>query len=167
MTVSDDHREEDRLHPWEVVSHLVRHVLQGAVDVGAFAQVSYPAEAPDEALLGGELAEDHLRLGEVQAPYGPGEVDLGPVILISQPLGEDPGELLDVLHQYTRWRLLEGNGLRGVDGEEQLDGTVDDPDLTTFRSLDWTVTCSWDRPRPSRRQSLRDGSVEHGQEDQV
>lgn len=70
-----------------MLSHLLGHVSEGAVDVGAFAQVPDPTETPDEALSGRELAEDHLRLGEVQASDGPSDLDLVPVFLVSELLG--------------------------------------------------------------------------------
>lgn len=85
---------------------MVSHVFEGAVSVGAFTQVSDRCKVPDEVLFGGELAEDYLSLGVVQASYGPGDLDLAPVLLISETLGEDPGELLDALHQAARRRLL-------------------------------------------------------------
>ena len=124
MAISDDHREEGSLRPGVVVGHLVCHVFEGAVGVGAFAEVCNPTETPDEALPGCKLAEDHLLLGEVQASYGPGDLDLAQVLFISQLLSKDLGELLDVFHQYSRWGLLQGDALRGVDDEKQLDGAV-------------------------------------------
>lgn len=88
------------------MSQLVGHVFQGTVDVGAFPQVPDPAEVPDEVLPGRELAEDDLRLGEMQTSYGPADLDLAPVLLVRQPLGKDLGELFDVFHQDTRRGLL-------------------------------------------------------------
>lgn len=172
VAVSDDHREERGVRPRVVLRQLVGHVFQGAVDVGALSQVPDPAQVPDEVGPGGELAEDDLRLGEMQASDGPADLDLALVLLVGEPLGEDLGELFDVFHQDPRRRLLQGDGLRGVDGEEQLDGTVDYSCLTMFRS--WcglrrdrrrggvrTVSSPRNRPGPMRGQILRDCCLEH------
>lgn len=109
MPVSDDHREEDGLLPRVVVDHLVSHFFEGAVGVGAFALVPNVIEVPDEVLPGCELTEDMLRLREVQASYGPGDLD-APVIpfrlVLVQFLGKHLGELLNFLHQAARWGLL-------------------------------------------------------------
>lgn len=82
------------------------HVFEGAVDIGAFAQISDSPEVPDEVLFGRELAEDHLRLGEMQASYGPHDLDLAFVLFTSKPLHKDLNELFDVFHQDTSWWLL-------------------------------------------------------------
>lgn len=107
-----------------MLGHLVGHVSEGAVDVGAFAQVRDPTQTPDEALSGCELAEDHLCLREVQASDGPRDLDLTLVVLICEFLGEYFGVLLDAVHKTARRRLLQGDGLRRVNGEEDLDGTI-------------------------------------------
>lgn len=106
MAVSDDHREKDGLGSWVVLSQKVGHVFQSTVDVGAFSQVTDPSQAPDEVLPGGERAEDNLSLGEMQASYGPADLDLAVVLFISQLLGKDLRELFDLFHQNPRWRLL-------------------------------------------------------------
>ncbi len=106
MPVGDEHREEGALRPRVVLRHLVDHVFDGAVGVGAFALVFNPTEVPDEVLPGRELAEDPLVLGEVLASYGPGDQDLALVLLISQPLDKDFGELLNFLHQRPGRGLL-------------------------------------------------------------
>lgn len=93
------------------MGHLVGHVFEGAVGERAFAFVNDPTKIPDEVLLGCELAEHPLRLGEVQASYGPADLDLALVFFISQPLDKDLGELLHVFHQDPRWGLLQGDGL--------------------------------------------------------
>lgn len=108
-----------------MLGHLVRHVFEGTVDVSAFAQVSDRSEIPDEVLSGCELAEDHLLLGEVQPTYGPSDLDMAPVLLISQPLGKDLCEFSDTLHQAARWGLLQCDGFWGVNSEVHPDGTVD------------------------------------------
>lgn len=88
---------------------MVSHFLDGTVGVGAFALVPNVIEVPDEVLLSCELTEDVLRLREVQASYGPGDLD-APVILIclvlAQILGKHLGELLNFLHQAARRGLL-------------------------------------------------------------
>lgn len=106
MPVGDEHGEEDGLRPRVVLGHLLDHVFDGAVGVGAFALVYDPAEVPDEVLPGRELAEDELVLGEVLASDGPGDLDPALVLLIGQPLDKDLGELLDFFHQRPRWGLL-------------------------------------------------------------
>lgn len=106
MAVSDDHREEDGLRPCEVVGHVVGHFFKGAVGVGAFAFIYNPIEVPDEVLLACEWTEDVLRLREVQASYGPGDLDLALVLHIRQPLGKDLGELHNFFKHAPRWRLL-------------------------------------------------------------
>lgn len=127
VAVRDDHGEEGGLRPWiMVLGHLVGHVSEGAVNVGAFAQVRDPAQAPDEGLSGCELAEDHLCLRKVQASDGPSDLDLTSVLLVCECLGEYSGVLLDALHQTARRGLLQGNGLWRVNGEEDLDGTVNE-----------------------------------------
>lgn len=106
MPVSDDHREEHRLCPCGVVGHVLSHIFKGAVGEGAFALVYNPYNVPDEGLLVCEVTEDKLRLGEVQASYGPGDLDLALVQLVIQLLGKHLGELLHFLHQAARRRLL-------------------------------------------------------------
>lgn len=106
MPVGDEDREEDDLRPGVVLGHLLDHVFDSTVCIGAFALVFHPTEVSDEVLLGCELAEDPLVLGEVLAPDGPGDVDLALVLFISQPLDKDLGELLNFLHQRPRWGLL-------------------------------------------------------------
>lgn len=91
--------------------HLVGHVFEGAVDVGAFAQVFDLTEIPDEALSCCKLTEDLLLLREVQAPKGPSDLDLAPVLSVFEFLDEYPHELFDALHQTAGWRLLQGDGL--------------------------------------------------------
>lgn len=94
-----------------MLGHFVGHSLEGAVSEGAFAFVLNPSEVPDEVLLGCELAEHILRLGIVKASYGPADLDLALVFLISQLLDKDLGELLYAFHQDPGWRLLQGDGL--------------------------------------------------------
>lgn len=177
VAISDDHREEDGLGPCVVVGHLVSHVFEGAVDVGALAQVFDVLQTPDEVLFGGELAEDHLRLGEVKASYGPRDVDLALVLLMLELLDKELCEFLDAVHQAARRTLLQGDGLRGVDGEIHLDGTVDYPGLTALGSrcgqwLEWRYSRFWTVPSAryrsgsTRWRDLRDCSLEHAQKDE-
>lgn len=88
------------------MGHLVGHVFEGAVSEGALAFVFNPTKVPDKVLPGCELAKHPLRLGEVQASYGPADLDLALVFLIIQFLGKHLGELLNVFHQDPRWGLL-------------------------------------------------------------
>lgn len=106
MPICDEHREEDAPCPQIALGHLFDHAFDGAVSVGAFALVFNPTEVPDEVLPGRELAEDILVLGEVLPSYGPGDLDPALVLLISQPLDKDLGELLYFVHQRPRWGLL-------------------------------------------------------------
>lgn len=106
MPVGDDHREEDGLLLGVVGGHMVSHFPDGAVCVRASALVYNPVEVPDEVLLCCELTEDMLRLGEVQASYGPGDLDLTSVLLVVQLLGKHLGELQDFSHQAPRRGLL-------------------------------------------------------------
>lgn len=87
------------------------HVCDGAVNVGALAQVFDPIHVPDEVILGGEIAEDLVCLGEVKASYGPCDADLAPVFLFLELLGKDLCEVLDAVHQAARRTLLQGDGL--------------------------------------------------------
>lgn len=111
MAISDDHGKGDRLRVRVVAGHFVGHVFDGAVGEGALSFVSDPAQVPDEVLLVCELAEHPVALGEVQAAYRPADLDVALVFLIRQCLDKDPSELLDALHQNSRRRLLQGNGL--------------------------------------------------------
>lgn len=85
---------------------MLRHAFKGTVGEGSLAFVFNPTKVPDKVLLGCELAEHILRLGEVQASYGPADMDLAFVVLISQALDKDLGELLHVFQQDARWGLL-------------------------------------------------------------
>lgn len=125
MAVGDNHRKMDRLRVRVVVCHFEGHVFDGAVGEGTLSFVSDLAQVPEEVLPVCELAEDPVGLGEVQTTYGPVDLDVTLVFLIRQLLDKGPGELLDALHQNPRRRLLQGDGLRRVDGEEHLDGAVD------------------------------------------
>lgn len=111
MSVTDDHREENGVRPRVVLGHLFRHVFEGAVRVGAFAQVLDLIHLPDEVGLGGEGADLLLGLGVVQASDGPADLHLAPVVLIIQLLDKDLGELLDEPQKCSRWRHLQGDGL--------------------------------------------------------
>lgn len=106
VAVGDDDSEEGRLDVRLVVGQLVGHAFEGAVSKCALSFVSNPTKVPDEVLFGCERAEHKLRLGEVQASYGPADVDLALVFLICQLLGKDLGELLDAFNQDSRWGLL-------------------------------------------------------------
>lgn len=101
MAISDEDGKEGSPHPCKAVGQLVSHVFDGAVGVGAFAQVIDFSDIPDEVVFGGELAEDHLLLGEVQAPYGPADLDLAPVLFIAKLLGKHPCVFLNAVHQAT------------------------------------------------------------------
>lgn len=111
MAISDDHGKGDRLRVRVVAGHFVGHVFDGAVGEGALSFVSDPAQVPDEVLLVCELAEHPVALGEVQAAYRPADPDVALVFLIRQCLNKGPSELLDALHQNSRRRLLQGDGL--------------------------------------------------------
>lgn len=89
-----------------MVAHLVRHVLDGAVCVGALAQIVDAVQAADEVGLGGEGTENLLSLGVVQAADGPRDLDLAPVVLLIQTLGKHLSEFTDASEQLTWWRLL-------------------------------------------------------------
>lgn len=94
-----------------MVGHLVRHVFEGAVRVGAFAQVADAVQVPDEVGLGGEGAENILSLGVLQAADGPRDPDLALVVLLLQPLGKHLCELSDASEQLAGRRLLQRDGL--------------------------------------------------------
>lgn len=93
-----------------MVGHLVCHVFEGAVRVGAFAQVVDAVQVPDEVGLGGEGAENILSLGVLQTTDGPRDPDLSLVLLL-QPLGKYLCELSDASEQLTGRRLLQRDGL--------------------------------------------------------
>lgn len=124
MTIGDDHGEGHRLRVRLVAGHFVGHVFDSAVGEGALSFVSDLVQVPDEVLLVCELAEHPVALGEVQAAYRPADPDVALVFLIRQGLNKGPGERLDVLHQNPRRRLLQGDGLRSVDGEKHVDGAI-------------------------------------------
>lgn len=124
MTIGDDHGEGHRIRARLVAGHFVGHVFDCAVREGALSFVSDLVQVPDEVLLVCELAEHKVALGEVQAAYGPADLDVALVFLIIQALNKGPGERLDALHQNPRRRLLQGDGLRSVDGEKHVDGAI-------------------------------------------
>lgn len=106
MTVRDEHRKEDVIRPCLVLVELLHHVFDGTVSEGALALVLDTSEVSDEVLSGCELAEDKLILGEVLASEGPYDPDLALVLLISQILGKDRGELLNFVHKLSWWGLM-------------------------------------------------------------
>lgn len=106
MTVRDEHRKEDVTRPCLVMVELFHHGFDGTVSEGALALIHDPSEVSDEVLSGCELTEDELILGEVLSSQGPYDLDLAFVLLISQLLGEDGGELFNFVHKLSWWGLV-------------------------------------------------------------
>lgn len=110
MSVTDNYREVGTFWVGYVLVHLVCHVLDGAVRVGAFAQIVDGGQVVDESGPCGDRTEELLFLGIMQAANGPCDVDPALVVLVPQLLGKHPGELPDGSEQLTRWRLLQRDG---------------------------------------------------------
>ena len=106
VAIGDDHSELNGVCVRVELGHLLNRFFNGTVGEGSHAFVFNPIKIPDKFLLVCELAEHILRLGEVQASYGPGDVDLVFVVLISQPFGKGLGEILHIFQQDARWGLL-------------------------------------------------------------
>lgn len=87
------------------------HFFDGAVGVGASAEVLDFTGIPGEVNRACKIAEDILPLRVLQASYGPVKLDLVPVHLITQLPSKLHGELLDLVHQYWNWGLLQGDAL--------------------------------------------------------
>lgn len=98
MTISDDHSEEDCILFCEIVGHLVRHVFEGTIYIGAFSKIFDPNEIPDKVLSGCDVTEGDLRLREMQASDGPNDLNLAHVLLSCKLLGKHPCEVFDAFH---------------------------------------------------------------------
>lgn len=98
VTIGYHHSKEDCVFTRGRLGHLVRHVFEGTIDVGAFAKIFDPNEIPDKVLSGCDVTKGDLCLREMQASDGPGDLNLAPVILIRKLLGKHPSEILDAFH---------------------------------------------------------------------